>query len=165
MTIYLCGFMGCGKTTVGKVLAGKLHQTYTDMDSFIVQCERMSIANIFANMGESYFRQRETQAIGQLGDLGGIIACGGGAMLKEENARIASEKGKVVYIDTPFDVCYSRIEGDTTRPIVVSNTRHSLEELYNTREKLYSANSAYTVDGTGTPDEIADRIISLLNIK
>ena len=155
--------MGCGKTTVGKVLANKLHITYTDMDSFIVQCERMSIANIFASMGESYFRQRETLAIGQLGDLGGIIACGGGAMLKEENARIASEKGKIVFIDTTFDVCFSRIEGDTSRPLVVSNTRQSLEELYNTRKKLYEANSTFRVEGTGSPDEIADSIISLLN--
>ena len=162
MTLYLCGFMGCGKTTVGKALANKLHMTYTDMDSFIVQCERMSIANIFSSMGESYFRQRETLAIGQLGDLGGIIACGGGAMLKEENARIASEKGKIVYIDTPFDVCYRRIEGDTSRPLVVSNSRQSLEDLYNTRKKLYEANSTFTVKGTGSPDEIADSIISLL---
>ncbi|MBR4223758.1 MAG: shikimate kinase [Oscillospiraceae bacterium] len=159
MTIYLSGFMGCGKTTIGKVLAAKTGLTYTDLDSFIVQCERMSIPNIFAQMGESYFRQRETQALTTLGDLGGIIACGGGAMLDEKNAVIARGIGKIVFIDTPFDVCYSRIEGDLSRPLVVSNTRASLMDLYDHRRSLYLEHSDIQISGIGSPDSIADVII------
>lgn len=162
MTIYLSGFMGCGKTTVGKLLAERLSLTYTDLDSFIVQCERMSIARIFADMGEAYFRSRETQALKALGDLGGIIACGGGAMLSEENAHIARSIGKTVFIDTPFDICYSRIEGDTSRPVVVANTRQSLKDIYDARYPLYLEHSDIRIDGSGSPDKIADDIITAL---
>ena len=159
MTIYLSGFMGCGKTTVGKVLSAKTGLTYTDLDSFIVQCERMSIPNIFSQMGEAYFRQRETQALSTLGDLGGIIACGGGAMLSDENAAIAARLGRIVFIDTPFDVCYSRIEGDIARPLVISNTRASLLEMYEQRRIKYIEHSDIQISGDNSPEIIADEII------
>ncbi|MBR4346505.1 MAG: shikimate kinase [Oscillospiraceae bacterium] len=165
MTVYLCGFMGCGKTTVGKILAAKLGSRYTDMDSYIVQCEKMSIPAIFREKGEEYFRDRETAAIGELGDIGGVIACGGGAMLREKNALLAAEHGCVVLIDTPFDVCYERIRNDEGRPLVVSNTRASLETLYNERKALYTAHSQYTADGTASPAQIADEIASYIKIK
>ncbi|MBQ5333998.1 MAG: shikimate kinase [Oscillospiraceae bacterium] len=158
MTIYLCGFMGCGKTTAGRALADMMSLEYTDMDAYIEKKAGMSIPQIFAEKGEDSFRRMETEAVAELGKAGGIIACGGGAMLKEINAKTAAEYGTVVYIDVPYDACYDRISGDTNRPIVMANTKESLEEIYNDRVPLYIAHSQIKADGTGSPEAIAARI-------
>ena len=156
--VYLCGFMGCGKSTVGKILARKNGCGFIDMDDYIVERERMTIPQIFAEKGEKYFRDTETAVIGELAEKGAVIACGGGAMLKKENAEIASENGIVVYIDIPFEACYERISGDSNRPLVMNNTKEQLEEIYNGRVPIYRENSNISVDGIGSADEIAARI-------
>lgn len=158
--IYLCGFMGCGKTTVGKLLAQRLGCGFYDMDGCIVEKEKMEIPQIFAEKGEKYFREAETETIRELAEKSGVIACGGGAMLKKENSAIASAAGTVVYIDVPFETCYSRISGDKNRPIVMSNTKEELEIIYDGRAPLYRENSSVTVSGDGSAEEIADRIIA-----
>ena len=161
--VYLCGFMGCGKSTVGKLLAEMLDCDFYDMDEYIVEREKMKIPQIFAEKGEKYFRETETAVIKELSEKQGIIACGGGAMLKKENAEIASEKGVVVYIDVPFETCYGRISGDRNRPIVMSNTKEELEFIYDSRVPLYKENSDITVTGDGTAGEIAGRILAEIN--
>ena len=157
-TIYLCGFMGCGKSTVGRVLSDMLGCAFTDMDTYIEQTENMSIPQIFAEKGETYFRDAEAAAVEALGSKGGVIACGGGAMLRQKNAEIALRYGNVVYIDTSFEDCWVRIEGDTNRPVVMANTKQSLETLYNERARLYAAHSSVKAEGTGAPEEIAEKI-------
>lgn len=157
-TIFLCGFMGCGKSSAGKLLAEKIGCGFYDMDEYITEKEKMEIPQIFAEKGERYFRETETEAIRELAGKQGVVACGGGAMLKKENAEIASENGKVFYIEVPFDVCYSRIKGDTNRPIVMNNTREELEFIYESRVPVYRENSGVTVSGDGTPEDIAERI-------
>lgn len=154
--------MGCGKTTAGKLLAEKLGCGFYDMDDYIIEKEKMEIPRIFAEKGEKYFREAETEAVHELAGKSGIIACGGGAMLKKENAAIASAAGTVVYIDVPFETCYSRISGDRNRPIVMNNTKEELEIIYNGRAALYRENSSATVSGNGSVMEIADRIIAAL---
>lgn len=161
--VYLCGFMGCGKTTVGKILAEKLSCDFYDMDEYIAEREKMTIPQIFAEKGEKYFRETETAVIKELAEKKGVIACGGGAMLKKENAEIAAENGIVAYIDVPFEVCYGRISGDKNRPIVMSNTKEELEFIYDSRIPLYKENSDLTVSGDGTAGEIADRILAEIN--
>ncbi|MGN0643273.1 MAG: shikimate kinase [Huintestinicola sp.] len=157
-TIYLCGFMGCGKTTVGRRLADILGCPYTDMDAYIEEKEKMKIPDIFSIHGEEYFRDKETAAVAALGEMGGVISCGGGAMLRAENGAEAAKHGTVVYIDTPFETCYSRISGDANRPIVKANTKESLYEIYLKRVPLYLAHSSLKADGSGTPLEIAEFI-------
>jgi len=156
--VYLCGFMGCGKTAAGKLLAEKLGCGFTDMDGYITEKEGMTIPQIFAEKGENYFRAAETESVRELAENGGVIACGGGAMLKKENADIASEAGTVVYIEVPFGVCYSRISGDRNRPIVMNNTKEELEFIYDSRVPIYRQNSDITVSGSGSPKDIAERI-------
>lgn len=163
MTIYLCGFMGCGKTTVGRVLADMLELGYEDMDAYIEKKAGMSIPQIFAEKGEDAFRRMETEAVAELGRIGGVIACGGGAMLKDINAGTAAKYGTVVYIDVPYDVCYDRISGDVNRPIVMANTRESLEEIYNDRVPLYLAHSQVRADGNKSPEDIAADIKAKVN--
>ena len=106
MTIFLCGFMGCGKTTVGQILAKKLGLPLIDTDAYIVQQEGKSIPDIFAQDGEPYFREKETAAIQALCQKKAVISCGGGAMIKPENAAYAREHGIVVLLDESFDTCY-----------------------------------------------------------
>ena len=132
--VYLCGFMGCGKTTVGRVLADLLGTAYADMDAYIEKSEKMSIPQILSDKGEGYFRDAETRAVEKMGKNGGVIACGGGAMLREKNAELAAKNGVVVYIDTPYDICWERIKDDANRPIVAVNTKGSLGELYEKAE-------------------------------
>lgn len=161
-TVYLCGFMGCGKTTVGRLLSSMLDLPYCDMDDHIEKTLGMSIPDIFEEKGEEYFRKRETEAVSVLGEAGGVISCGGGAMLREVNAAAAKKFGKVVFIDTPFDVCWQRIADDKGRPIVMRNTKESLEVVYDERYPLYKGNCDICVSGEGTPEEIAGRIIELI---
>ncbi|MBQ7046698.1 MAG: shikimate kinase, partial [Oscillospiraceae bacterium] len=137
MTVFLCGFMGCGKTTVGKKLAEIRGCAYCDMDELIVQKAGMSIPEIFEKYGEPHFRQMETELIRELGNFGGVVSCGGGAMLSDVNGTIARENGVVVFLDTPFKSCYYRIAGDKNRPIAASRTRAELEELFNERYPKY----------------------------
>lgn len=161
-TVYLCGFMGCGKSTIGKILARKSGCGFVDMDDYIVEREGMTIPQIFAEKGEKYFRDVETAVIGELAQKNAVVACGGGAMLKKENADIAAENGVVVYIDISFAACYERISGDTNRPLVMNNTKEQLEEIYNGRIPVYRENSTLTVDGNGSADEVAARIADAL---
>ncbi len=160
--VYLCGFMGCGKTTVGRVLADLLGTAYADMDAYIEKSEKMSIPQIFSDKGEGYFRDAETRAVEEMGKNGGVIACGGGAMLREKNADLAAKNGVVVYIDTPYDICWERIKDDANRPIVAVNTKESLGEFYEKRKALYTAHSAFRADGTGSPSQIAAQIAEFI---
>ena len=158
MTIFLCGFMGCGKSTVGRELAALMDKPFTDMDRCIEKKAGMSIPEIFAEKGEKTFRTMETSAVKELAASDEVVACGGGAMLKSENAEAAAAGGIVVYLDADFETCYKRISGDKNRPIVMANTKESLEGIYNDRKALYTANSQISIKAEGTPAQIAERI-------
>ena len=160
--IFLCGFMGCGKSTAGKLLAQKLSCKFTDMDDYIVEKQGMSIPDMFAQKGEDFFRAAETQAVKELSSETGVIACGGGAMLKKINSEIANESGIVVYIDIDFENCYNRIKDCKNRPIVMNNTKEQLNDIYNGRVPVYKEHSAFSVDGNGSPEEVAQRIYGLI---
>lgn len=163
MTIFLCGFMGCGKSTVGKLAAKKLGSGFCDTDDLIVKIEEMTIPEIFEKKGEPHFRQVEAEIVKSLCGKSVVAACGGGAMLNPDTAKAAADAGAaVIYLDVPFESCYSRIKDDTNRPIVVNSTKEQLEELYNKRRSVYAAHSTITVDCSGSPVEIADRIVAAL---
>lgn len=162
-TIYLCGFMGCGKSTVGKRLAQTTKRRFVDMDQWIVDHRQMSIPEIFRLEGEPAFREYETEAFRKLSchsDL--IVATGGGALLRQENSGIAlSNGGMVVFLDLPFETCYSRIAGDSNRPNASGRTKEELEILYNQRVPLYRAHSSHTVNASASPEKIVERILSI----
>lgn len=163
--VFLCGFMGCGKSTVGKLLAKKLSCQFIDMDDYIVEKTGMLIPEIFAQKGEQFFRQTETNAIKDFVNITSspkIIACGGGAMLKKINSKIANKNGIVVYINVDFETCYSRIKDDKNRPIVQNNSMESLHNIYNERVPIYIEHSAISVDGSNNPQDISDEIFKLI---
>lgn len=160
--VFLCGFMGCGKTKVGKLLAEALDEPFNDLDDYIVLKEGRSIPEIFMDSGEPYFRRAEAACIGELSENGGVIATGGGAMLNPETAALARSRGNVVFLDVPFNVCYERIQGDTNRPLVMSNTREQLEALYDRRKSVYAEHSTHTIPHRETPEERVALILALL---
>lgn len=164
MTIFICGFMGCGKTTIGKLAAKKLGCNFCDSDELIVEREDMNIPEIFEQKGEEYFRKAEAETILSLCGKKTIVACGGGAMLNPETARAAAKAGAVIFIDLNFEVCYKRICGDENRPIVMTSTKEELENRFNTRHEIYMKNSTIQIDGSGSPMATADLIVDAVKI-
>ncbi len=158
--VFLCGFMGCGKSTIGKILAKKLGREFIDLDDFIEKREGMTIPEIFAQKGEPFFREQETKALSELPQSVGVIATGGGTLLKKENGDLAKSLGTAVFIDAPFELCYERIKGDPHRPIAASSTREQLLERFEQRRPLYLKNSDFSVDGTQTPLQIVMEILA-----
>ena len=144
--IFLCGFMGCGKSTVGKILAKKMGCQCVDLDKYI---------------GEEHFRKLETEALAAFADIGGVVATGGGALLSEENGKVAKRSGMVVFIDTYFNTCYGRIKNDPNRPIAYNSTREQLSERFDYRRPLYLAHSHYVISGGYPPIVIASKIQKL----
>ncbi len=167
MTVFLCGFMGCGKTTVGHILSEALNIPLIDTDDAIVNTEGCSIPEIFEKKGEPYFRRAEAETVRSLCEENAVIACGGGAMLNADTAAAAKNAGAyVVLIDQSFDICYSRIKDDANRPIVQKNTKEQLREIYNNRLDVYRRNASHTIIPAygESPKETAARISELLNI-
>lgn len=162
MTVFLCGFMGCGKSTIGKILARLIGIPFVDMDCYIEKKENMKIPDIFSSKGEQYFRSAETNAVIDLSDSNSIVACGGGAMLNPCNADIARKSGRVIFLDVPFEVCYARIKDDKNRPLVVNNTKEQLRKIYSKRYPVYRAHSSFSVNANASPVETAENIYRLL---
>ncbi len=159
-SIYLCGFMGCGKSHIGRMLARMTGRTLVDLDAVIVEREGMSIPDIFAQYGEPHFRELEAKYIRELSD-GYIVATGGGALINDSTAEFARKSGLSVYINTSFQNCYMRIKNDKNRPLVVNNTKEQLEELYNKRSEIYKRNSMCMVNGNARDIIICTEIIKL----
>ena len=161
MTVFLCGFMGCGKSTIGKLTAKKLGCGFCDTDELIVKSQGMSIPEIFEKKGEPYFRETEAQTVKSLCGKPLVVACGGGAMLNPDTAdAVKKNGGKIIFIDVPFNDCYERIKGDSNRPIVMSSTKEQLEERFRQRYGIYLKNSTVRIECTGSPVENAELIVN-----
>ena len=160
--IFLCGFMGCGKTTVGKLVAEASGRAFIDLDEYIEQAAGETIPEIFERYGEAHFRSLETEALKVLSHSFTVVATGGGALLEGLNVCIASKNGLIIFIDTPFEMCYDRIKDDPHRPIAASSTKEQLKARFDERYPKYKANSAVKVSGEGTPEEIAQRILDVI---
>ncbi len=160
MSVYLCGFMGCGKSHIGRMLAKRLDMKFIDLDRYIVNAEKMTIPEIFEKYGEPHFRGLEAKYIRELSG-GCVVATGGGALMNDETAKYARESGVTVYINTSFEECYRRIEGDTNRPLVMKNTKEQLNELYDRRSVIYRKNSMFMVNGNAHDRIITEEIAKL----
>jgi shikimate kinase len=146
--IFLTGFMGCGKTTVGRALADELGWTFADLDQEIEQRQKTTIAQIFEAHGEAAFRELETEALKerirtvQFGRPQ-VIALGGGAFLSEENFELVSNNGVSVWLDCSFPHIDRRIAGQAHRPL--ARDPEQLRSLFDTRRDVY-ARSDYRIE-------------------
>lgn len=159
MRIYLCGFMGCGKTRIGKTLAKLTGADFADLDSYIVEKEGMTIPEIFEKSGEPHFRELEAKYISEMPD-NSVVALGGGAIINENTANTARESGKVVFLDVDFETCYERIRNDKNRPLAYNNPKEKVKELFDKRRPIYSERADVTIKAVGTPKAIAEKIRS-----
>lgn len=155
--VYLCGFMGCGKSHIGRLLAKRLDRQFIDLDSYIEEREGTAISAIFAEKGEPYFREAEARYIREMPE-NCVVATGGGAVINPKTAEAASETGIIIFLDAGFELCYRRIANDTRRPLVVNNTKEQLHELYQTRRAVYRKRATIVVDANGIDRDIAFEI-------
>ena len=158
LNVILIGFMGCGKTTVGHLLARQLGFQFIDTDQLIVKKAHRAIPMIFEQEGEAGFRAFES---GVLDDLTGtdraVIATGGGIITVPDNIRKLHSLGLVIWINPPEDVLFQRIMRNHDRPLVrTENPRGTVRDLLAVRRPLYTMASDLDVDVSDvTPDEAA----------
>jgi shikimate kinase len=159
--IFLVGLMGAGKTSVGKLLARRLGKTFIDADHEIERATGVRIPLIFEIEGESGFRGRETRLLAELATRSEIVlATGGGAVLLEQNRRLLSECGTVVYLRaTPQDL-WHRTRHDRNRPLLhTANPLAKLNELFAERDPLYREVAHLVVDtGNQSLSSLAHRL-------
>lgn len=156
--------MGCGKTTVGPVLAERLDRPFIDLDRLIEARNGTTIAEIIRDRGEEYFRRLETETLrDSLEDRPVIMAPGGGAILRAENRELMTRHGLTVWLDAPFELCWRRIAQDgVVRPLAPdeATARARFEE----RTPLYrQAERQIPIDAEMTPEEIVAKIVEALS--
>jgi len=151
MNIYLIGFMGAGKTTVGRLLAEKLDLPFVDLDDVIEKKTDLTIPMIFEKHGENYFRQLEADCLQRIAQYSGnIIATGGGIILSIENRKIMKNTGITIYLKWRTNILYQRIKNGSSRPIINSIDE---DQLYQHIEKvmlerqLYYKTADYIIQG------------------
>ena len=152
MSIIFVGLPGSGKTTIGRQLARRLGQPFVDSDHEIEHRLGCSIREFFAREGEDSFRNQEQQVIDELTQTHqGVIATGGGAVLREVNRRHMHERGQVIYLrSTPEDV-FRRVRHDTARPLLqVDDPLSRLRTLFEARDPLYREAAHFVIE-TGRP--------------
>jgi shikimate kinase len=159
--IVLVGFMGSGKSSVGRLIARTLGGRFVDTDRLVVDHAGREIAEIFAREGEGFFRQEETRALRSL--LGGrrlVIATGGGIVTVEENVAMLRQLGFVVWLEASEEVIWDRVSRNRKRPLLhTENPRQTIHALLEQRAPLYAAAADMNVDTTGlTHAEVAERI-------
>jgi shikimate kinase len=155
--VYLVGFMGAGKSTIGRALAAQLGWSFVDLDTEIERSQKMSVRDIFSKSGEVHFRQIERE---QLKNLSGrprvVIALGGGATVDPENRLIIDSTGTSVWLNVPFDTAARRVSMDGTRPLF-KDPEHA-ERLYETRLPIYRLARIHVLADNRPPAEIAGEV-------
>ena len=161
--IVLIGFMGSGKTTFGKALAQKLNMSFLDTDAYIEEQAGKPIAKIFEEDGEEYFRRLETEVLIRLRDTvsNTVFSTGGGMPLRNQNARLLKEIGRVYYLTAANQVIYDRVKDDSNRPLLqCENPYERICMLMKERAPLYEKAADVLVDTNSTDiEEVCGRIM------
>jgi len=156
--IILTGFMGSGKTTVGRLLANKTGFTFVDTDAEIVQKTGLPIAKIFAEQGEEAFRELETETLESLQEKTGlVVSTGGGIVLRERNRELLDTLGYVVWLAVEPEAVIARVGKNRDRPLLNNDNPHSaIRGLLGERIPIYKAASDLHIDtGELSAEEIA----------
>ncbi len=165
MNIILCGFMGCGKSTIGKSLAKKLNYNFIDSDEYIERVQNASITEIFNKFNEETFRKLETEAIKEIIKKDNcIISLGGGAVLNPENVKIIKSNGNIFFLNISAQEVYKRLDNDTSRPLLQTKDKFiTISTLLQQRLPIYNSVSDYKIDVDGkNVDQIVKEIINFI---
>lgn len=162
-TIYLIGFMGSGKSTIGLALANKLNKTYVDTDQYIIDTHEREIADIFQENGENTFRDYEIDALKSVSNYE-VVSTGGGIVEKNENLQTMQKNGIIIYLHASFNEISNRLEKDQTRPLWKNNIEEK-QNLYNRRIPLYKKFANHMIDtDRKSVEEIVQKIeINIFN--
>lgn len=163
---FLCGMSGVGKTSVGKILSQKLSLPFVDVDQLLEKDVGKSISEIFAQLGESRFRELETQTLKNIcAQSGKVVSLGGGALTREENVDLLQGKGKLIYLKASIEEIASRVFPQKGhRPLFADiktpeDLKEKLREMLGQREEAYScAHITILTDGLN-PEEISKKIL------
>lgn len=174
MLVFLTGYRGSGKTTVGRLLAERLGVAFVDLDERITSMAGQTIREIFAAEGEAGFRQRESAALCEaVKQQNAVIALGGGALLLETNrAMIPKDRSAVVYLRADAEVLHTRIYSDPTtaaqRPALTAlgGTLEEIRQLLTDRDPHYRNIMTHEIDVTTLcPEDIANRLHQLVGLQ
>ena len=163
--IILIGFMGAGKTEVGRLLAEKLKMTYIDTDAIIENEQGMTINDIFAKKGEESFRDMETKLIAKLAKIEShVMATGGGMILRPDNVKKLKELGPLVLLWADPDTVYERVKDSGGRPLLnVEDQKAKIKEILDFRAPIYKGIADLEVDTSRlSPEEASNRIIKFV---
>ena len=166
MIISLTGFMGCGKSSVGRRLSELLCCSFMDLDDVLVEREGKNIPEIFATEGETAFRHMELKALEHIINIDGIVlALGGGTVMTEECADLVKEKTLCIYLKASVETLLERLDGKAAgRPMLAdADLRTRIETLMEKRSSTYEKTAHITIDTDGKSIEaVASDIISIL---
>lgn len=146
--IVLTGFMGSGKTTAGRYIEKEYGYTFLDTDEYIEKKEGCTISEIFKKKGEKYFRSLETEILTELSEIldNTVLSTGGGMPLREENAVLLENIGKVFFLDVEADTVYERLKGDKSRPLLLNyDSPERIKALLKERATSYKQGADYII--------------------
>ncbi|HEY4663010.1 MAG TPA: shikimate kinase [Candidatus Humimicrobiaceae bacterium] len=159
--ISLIGFMGSGKSTIGKILAKKLGLLFIDLDRVIELDQEKEIRDIFKIYGEKYFRELETSVIKKIyRNKNCVFACGGGVVKRRENMDIIRENSLVVYLNVSIPDIIYRLKEVKDRPLIdVENKEETIEKMMKARDVLYRKYAHIIINNDDNSDRTADMIL------
>lgn len=164
--IFLTGFMGSGKTSLGKIIAERLKVDFYDTDELVSSWQKLSVDEIFERYGESFFREKEREALRFLAEKepgSCVISTGGGAVLREENRLLMKKSGLVVFLDVSPEEAYKRLKGTEDRPLLkVENPMEKIRVLLKERKPFYDeADISVNTAGKTLPEVAAELLHKL----
>ena len=160
--IVLIGFMGAGKTAIGKSLAQKLQIPFLDTDQLIEKKVNLNIPQIFDEKGESFFRQKEKEVFNAIKDQSAVSSTGGGIILSQESQALLATFANVVFLEVDIDTLVERIKSDANniRPLFLTHTPEAFQQIYTDRLPLYQKASTLIVTNRGKSiEELTNEII------
>ena len=159
--LILIGFMGCGKSSVGRRLSGMTGHRFVDTDELVVQSESRTIPEIFSQSGEDYFRDVEQRSLEELvGVCGIILSTGGGLVLRPANRETLKKIGIVAWLDASPDVLFERATRSAKRPLLQTvDPRKTFDDLLSVRRELYNAAADFRIDSTRLSHDEAAQIL------
>jgi len=163
--IYLIGMMGSGKSTVGQLLSDKININFLDMDQELERLMDMSIKMIFSEYGEKRFRMIESTFFREISKAEQLIyATGGGIILEKSNRKIIKD-GVAIFLDCSIEQLINRVKNDKKkRPLLNSNIKNNIMDIYNKRYTLYKECAHHTIDTTGlNSNQVIKEIMQCFN--